>query len=149
MQEKLIYMIMGKIENIISSFLEFPRVDSPLKLLCCALLVLILPSAECYDKFFCLKKKVVCLLLQFKKHSKFIFLNSVFSALLDFVTSGPVVAFEIVGENAVAAWNEAVGPTDPSAARKSAPTSIRAQYGTGKINVILQKCFSVCCLEFL
>ena len=53
------------------------------------------------------------------------------SALLDYITSGPVVAFEIVGENAINAWREAIGPTDPSEARKTAPTSIRAQYGTG------------------
>ena len=53
------------------------------------------------------------------------------SALLDYITSGPVVAFEIVGENAVNAWREAIGPTDPSEARRTAPTSIRAQYGTG------------------
>ena len=53
------------------------------------------------------------------------------STLLDFMTSGPVVAFEIVGENAIGTWKEAMGPSDPSEARKSAPTSIRAMYGKG------------------
>ncbi|KAK7090223.1 nucleoside diphosphate kinase homolog 7-like isoform X2 [Littorina saxatilis] len=61
----------------------------------------------------------------YQEHQSKPFLN----ALLDYVTSGPVVTFEIVGENAVGAWREAIGPTDPSAARKTAPTSIRAQYG--------------------
>jgi len=61
----------------------------------------------------------------YQEHQSKPFLN----ALLDYVTSGPVVAFEIVGENAVGTWREAIGPTDPSDARKTAPTSIRAQYG--------------------
>jgi len=62
----------------------------------------------------------------YREHQSKPFLNT----LLDYVTSGPVVAFEIVGENAVGTWREAIGPTDPSDARKTAPTSIRAQYGT-------------------
>ncbi|KAL8594761.1 hypothetical protein ACOMHN_047479 [Nucella lapillus] len=64
----------------------------------------------------------------YREHLSKPFLN----ALLDYMTSGPVVAFEIIGENAVGAWREAIGPTDPSEARKQAPTSIRAHYGTDK-----------------
>lgn len=55
----------------------------------------------------------------------------VFSALIDYITSGPIIVFEIVNTNAVDNWREAIGPTDPSRARTVAPTSIRAQYGIG------------------
>ncbi|XP_025079362.1 nucleoside diphosphate kinase 7-like isoform X2 [Pomacea canaliculata] len=52
-----------------------------------------------------------------------------FNALIDYITSGPIIVFEIVNTNAVDNWREAIGPTDPSRARTVAPTSIRAQYG--------------------
>lgn len=55
-----------------------------------------------------------------------------FSTLLDYVTEGPIVAFEIMGANALAKWREILGPTDSSAARQEAPGSIRAQFGTDK-----------------
>nr|KAG5687916.1 hypothetical protein BaRGS_014365 [Batillaria attramentaria] len=69
------------------------------------------------------------------------------STLLDYVTSGPIVAFEIVGENAVGAWRDAIGPTDPSEARKTAPTTLRAQFGKGIagkiINAITESGFRI------
>lgn len=55
-----------------------------------------------------------------------------FSALLDYITHGPIVAFEIMGADAVAKWREVLGPTDSSLARHEAPNSIRAQFGTDK-----------------
>ena len=55
-----------------------------------------------------------------------------FSNLLDYMTQGPIVAFEIMGADAVAKWREILGPTDSSVARQEAPDSIRAQFGTDK-----------------
>ena len=54
--------------------------------------------------------------------------------LLSLMTSGPVLAMELVGSNAVAAWRELLGPTDPAQARTSAPQSIRAQFGSDTTN---------------
>lgn len=52
--------------------------------------------------------------------------------LLNFVTSGPVIAFELMGENCVSQWREALGPTDSALARSEAPQSIRARFGKNK-----------------
>ena len=52
--------------------------------------------------------------------------------LVSFMTEGPILAFEIMGENAVTCWREILGPTDSALARKEAPGSIRAQFGTDK-----------------
>ncbi|XP_067669784.1 nucleoside diphosphate kinase homolog 7-like [Haliotis asinina] len=52
--------------------------------------------------------------------------------LLNYVTSGPVIAMELVGEDAIQKWRDAIGPTDPTVARSEAPNSIRAQFGTDK-----------------
>ncbi|ESO98810.1 hypothetical protein LOTGIDRAFT_187020 [Lottia gigantea] len=64
----------------------------------------------------------------YQEHRGKSFLND----LLGYVTSGPVLAFEIVGENAIENWRKTIGPTDPAIARSEAPKSIRAQYGTDK-----------------
>ena len=53
-----------------------------------------------------------------------------YEKLVRFMSSGPIVAFEITGVNAISKWREILGPTDSSDARKVAPGSIRAQYGT-------------------
>ena len=47
------------------------------------------------------------------------------------MTSGPIIAMEIMGEDAVNRWRQVLGPTDSAVARSDAPGSIRAQYGTG------------------
>lgn len=49
-----------------------------------------------------------------------------FADLVEFMTSGPIVAFVIEKENAVAAYRELMGATDPS---KAAPNTLRALYG--------------------
>ncbi|WAR28669.1 NDK7-like protein [Mya arenaria] len=51
------------------------------------------------------------------------------STLINFMTSGPVVAFELMGTNAISQWRELIGPTDSAEARKSAPISLRARFG--------------------
>lgn len=52
-----------------------------------------------------------------------------FERLLDLMTEGPILAFEINGHNAIKKWREILGPTDPADARRDFPESIRAQFG--------------------
>lgn len=47
------------------------------------------------------------------------------------MSSGPVVAFELIGEGAIAKWRSLIGPTDSAAARSEAPASLRARFGAG------------------
>ncbi|XP_013415203.1 nucleoside diphosphate kinase 7 [Lingula anatina] len=56
-----------------------------------------------------------------------------FNTLIQYITSGPVMAFELMGENAVEKWRNLLGPTDSAEARSEAPYSIRARFGTGGI----------------
>ncbi|XP_013878494.1 nucleoside diphosphate kinase homolog 7 [Austrofundulus limnaeus] len=53
-----------------------------------------------------------------------------FNNLVQFASSGPVVAMELMGDEAVSTWRRLLGPADSAAARKEAPQSIRAQFGT-------------------
>jgi len=55
----------------------------------------------------------------------------VLSYLVEFVTSGPVVALELKGSNAIQKFRTLLGPTDSASARNQAPMSIRAKFGTG------------------
>jgi nucleoside-diphosphate kinase len=48
-----------------------------------------------------------------------------FASLVEFMTSGPVVAFVIEGENAVERYRQLMGATDPS---KAEPNTLRARY---------------------
>lgn len=50
-----------------------------------------------------------------------------FGELLEFITSGPVVAAVIEGPRAIAAWRQLAGGTDP--VEKAAPGSIRGDLG--------------------
>jgi len=56
----------------------------------------------------------------------------VVSELTAFLTSGPVTAIELQAKNAIERWKDMAGPTDPAAARETAPSSLRASFGTGK-----------------
>uniref|UniRef100_A0A3P8XTR1 Nucleoside diphosphate kinase homolog 7 n=1 Tax=Esox lucius TaxID=8010 RepID=A0A3P8XTR1_ESOLU len=56
--------------------------------------------------------------------------KSFFNNLVQFMTSGPVVAMELLGDEAVSVWRRILGPTDSSTARKEASLSLRAQFGT-------------------
>ncbi|XP_053313477.1 nucleoside diphosphate kinase 7 isoform X2 [Spea bombifrons] len=58
-------------------------------------------------------------------HSK-----SFFNDLIHFMTSGPIVALEVVGDDAVASWRKLLGPTNAGIARSESPESIRARFGT-------------------
>ncbi len=50
-----------------------------------------------------------------------------YDALVEFMTSGPVVGILLEGENAIKRLREVVGATDP---KKAAPGTIRAKFGT-------------------
>jgi len=50
-----------------------------------------------------------------------------FRGLIEFITSGPIVAMIIEGENAVEAGRQIIGVTDPV---QAAPGSIRADFAT-------------------
>lgn len=50
-----------------------------------------------------------------------------YPGLVDYITSGPLVALELEGDNAVERLRDLIGNTDPSAA---APGTIRYIYGT-------------------
>lgn len=53
--------------------------------------------------------------------------------LVQFVSSGPVVAMELIGDEAISTWRKLLGPADPAVARKEAPQSIRAQFGASTV----------------
>ncbi|CAL8309580.1 unnamed protein product [Lota lota] len=53
-----------------------------------------------------------------------------FSNLVQFMSSGPVVAMELMGDEAIGAWRRLLGPTDSATARQEAQHSVRARFGT-------------------
>ena len=50
-----------------------------------------------------------------------------FGELVEFVTSGPVIIMALHKDNAINAWRDLIGATDPA---KAAPGTIRNSYGT-------------------
>jgi nucleoside-diphosphate kinase len=50
-----------------------------------------------------------------------------FGSLLDFITSGPVLAAVVEGPRAIAAWRQLAGGTDP--VEKATPGTIRGDFG--------------------
>ncbi len=58
--------------------------------------------------------------------------RSFFEDLVGYITSGPVLAMELMRSNAVLGWRSLLGPTDATKARDSAPNSVRAKFGTDK-----------------
>ncbi|KAJ8975378.1 hypothetical protein NQ317_010023 [Molorchus minor] len=49
--------------------------------------------------------------------------------ILEHINSGPVVALELVGEDAIKRFKKEMGPSEPVEARKVEPNSLRAIYG--------------------
>lgn len=49
-----------------------------------------------------------------------------FGSLVDYITSGPIVAMVLAGDNAIVRAREIMGATDPA---KAAPGTIRADFG--------------------
>ncbi|XP_076057583.1 nucleoside diphosphate kinase homolog 7 isoform X2 [Oratosquilla oratoria] len=58
--------------------------------------------------------------------------RSFFQSLLDYITSGPVVALHLISRDAVRKWRTTLGPTDSNLARQDDPESIRAKFGKDK-----------------
>uniref|UniRef100_A0A8C5RXJ8 NME/NM23 family member 7 n=1 Tax=Laticauda laticaudata TaxID=8630 RepID=A0A8C5RXJ8_LATLA len=56
-----------------------------------------------------------------------------YNELLEFITSGPVVAMEILGDDAIGKWKQLLGPANSIVARTDAPNSIRARFGSDSI----------------
>lgn len=46
------------------------------------------------------------------------------------MSSGPSIAMSAIGENAVKRWRDFIGPMDSEAAKRDAPHTLRAIYGT-------------------
>jgi nucleoside-diphosphate kinase len=52
------------------------------------------------------------------------------------MTSGPIVAIELVGPDAINRWRNMIGPTDPQKAKEQGPHLLRARFGTGMNSII-------------
>ena len=81
---------------------------------------------------------VKCLPLIQRKLSNWtvLFCGVIFSEMIGLITSGPVLAFEIMGSDAVNQWQALVGPADYAMARSEAPLSLCAKFGSGILKVI-------------
>jgi len=66
-----------------------------------------------------------------------------YQALVDYLSSGPSLALELVGPAAVRDWRELLGPLDSEAARRDCPTSLRARLGQDDINNVAHGSASV------
>lgn len=56
-----------------------------------------------------------------------------YNELIQFITSGPVIAMEILRDDAICEWKRLLGPANSGQARSDAPGSIRALFGTDGI----------------
>ncbi|KAH7821507.1 nucleoside-diphosphate kinase [Monocercomonoides exilis] len=60
-----------------------------------------------------------------------------YESLVEFMSSGPVLALALSQENAVSKWRALIGPTNSEVARSTAPNTIRAIYGlNGQRNAV-------------
>ena len=44
-----------------------------------------------------------------------------FDELIEFIVSGPIIAVELMGDNVIARWNQIIGPSNASDARRWVP----------------------------
>jgi nucleoside-diphosphate kinase len=51
-----------------------------------------------------------------------------YEELVGYITSGPIVALELSGLNAISKWRQIIGPTNLEVAKRDAPNSLRAQF---------------------
>ena len=60
-----------------------------------------------------------------------------YDKLTSFISSGPVIAMQLVRDGGIAAWRKLIGPTNSETARAEAPSSLRARFGTdGSFNAV-------------
>uniref|UniRef100_A0A667ZV13 Nucleoside diphosphate kinase homolog 7 n=1 Tax=Myripristis murdjan TaxID=586833 RepID=A0A667ZV13_9TELE len=71
-----------------------------------------------------------------------------FNNLVQFMSSGPVVAMELMGDEAISIWRRLLGPTDSAVARREAQESVRAQFGTDGIKNVAHGSDSVAAHSF-
>lgn len=51
-----------------------------------------------------------------------------YDTLVQYITSGPIVAMELVGQGAIGKWRQLIGPTNLEVAKRDSPNSLRALY---------------------
>lgn len=56
-----------------------------------------------------------------------------YNELIQFITSGPVIAMEILRDDAICEWKRLLGPANSGLSRSDAPGSVRALFGTDGI----------------
>ncbi|CAG5861918.1 unnamed protein product [Menidia menidia] len=52
-----------------------------------------------------------------------------YNNLVQYLSSGPVVAMELMGDEAMSIWRKLLGPPDSTVAQREAPQSVRGQFG--------------------
>ena len=57
-----------------------------------------------------------------------------YSKLVTYISSGPVLAMELLAPSAITRWRKVLGPTDPVKAREEQPESLRALFGGDATN---------------
>ncbi|KAM7417780.1 hypothetical protein PAMA_017432 [Pampus argenteus] len=56
-----------------------------------------------------------------------------FPSLTAFMSSGPIIAFTLARDNAIAHWKSIIGPVNSTKARETHPECLRAKYGTSDL----------------
>ena len=56
-----------------------------------------------------------------------------FTGITEHMTTGPCIVLEVRQENAVKAFRDLAGPSDPEIAKNLRPNTLRARFGTDKI----------------
>jgi len=59
--------------------------------------------------------------------------NQLFSKTVNFMSSDAITCLSIVGDQSIARWKELCGPEDPNEARSAAPQSLRAVFGSDRV----------------
>ncbi|GAB6030851.1 NME NM23 member 5 [Chamberlinius hualienensis] len=52
--------------------------------------------------------------------------------LIEYMTSGPIAALVLSGDNVIESWKRAIGPSNVIKAKADQPNCLRAKYGTGE-----------------
>lgn len=61
----------------------------------------------------------------------------IFRSVINYFISGPVVALELLRENAIMKWQELAGPEDSKHAHSTAAASLRALYGKDEMHNVV------------